>query len=461
MVSNRILVVDDEKEILISCSKILRDKGYSVTTTTDGAEAIEILKKDPYDLLLVDLKLPGKDGIEILQMAREIDPNLMAIIFTAYATIETAVRAIKKGAFDYIPKPFSAEQLGIAVDRALEHKRLVKENISLREQIAESFKFENIVGTSTAMQLVFETIKKVAKTDANVLITGESGTGKELIARCIHANSNRKDRPFVAVDCAALPENLLESELFGHEKGAFTGADKTKRGLLELAHQGTLFLDEIGELASQLQAKLLRTIQEREFRRLGGERLISVDIRIISSTNRDLKAAVEKGAFREDLYFRLNVVEINLPPLRSRLGDIPLLANYFLGKYSKAYQKSVDKISPEAMKTLEAYPWPGNVRELQNVIERAVALAEDNVIKVYDLPDYIKERSIFELSQTSSDLSFKAAREKWLESMGRTYLINLLKRNKGNISQAAREAQISRKTLYRLLEKFEIDVDKL
>ncbi len=313
-----------------------------------------------------------------------------------------------------------------------------------------------IAGRSPALEMVLTTAAKVAPSEANVLVTGESGTGKELVARAIHANSSRSQGPFIAVDCAALPSNLLESELFGHEKGAFTGAEQTKRGLLELAHGGTLFLDEIGELGPELQAKLLRALQERTFRRLGGERLISVDIRVICSTNRDLDAEVRQNRFRQDLLYRLNVVTLALPPLRERSGDVALLAHNFLQEFARATNKSSARITPEAMRVLERYQWPGNIRELRNVIERAVVLCEEETIRVRDLPDYIREQAR-RSKQIDTALGYKVAREQWVESKGKQYLTELLQRHRGNVSAVAREAQISRKSVYELLRRFELD----
>ncbi|MBI3950842.1 MAG: sigma-54-dependent Fis family transcriptional regulator [Acidobacteria bacterium] len=460
MSGERILVVDDEREILISCFKILRDRGYDVSTCTDGSEALTLLRERSFDLLLVDLKMPGKDGLQILEAAKQVNRDGEVVIFTGYATIESAVAAIKKGAFDYVEKPFTADQLSIVVEKALEHRRLVQENVHLRMQMAETYCFENIVGQSPQMQLVIEMARKVARTDANILLTGESGTGKELLTRAIHCNSHRSTGPLVPIDCAALPETLLESELFGYEKGAFTDAHKTKRGLLELAHQGTVFLDEIGELSPALQAKLLRTLQEREFRRLGGEKLISVDIRIISSTNRDLKEWVAGGRFREDLYFRLKVIEISLPPLRARTGDVPLLANHFLKKYSHQYQRPVRELAPEAVAALEAYSWPGNVRELENTLERAVALAGHEVLHLDDLPDYIGHGPrVSPMESWSEIVSLHSVRRKSAEAMEKPYLIQLLRRHKGNVSEVAKEAGTNRKMIYRLAKRFAIDID--
>ncbi|HEY7545085.1 MAG TPA: sigma-54 dependent transcriptional regulator [Blastocatellia bacterium] len=450
MATSRILVADDENEILISCRKILERAGYEVTAAKDGAEALNTLKSTRYDLFFVDLKMPGRTGMEIISLARALDPSMMIIMFTAYATLDTAVEAIKRGAFDYLAKPFTADQLLLAAERALNHRSLQQENLSLREQLAANLGFDKIIGTSESMQKVFNTLQKVMRSDANILILGETGTGKELIARTVHAHSFRQDKPFVAVDCAALPEHLLESELFGHEKGAFTGASQTTRGLLELAHTGTLFLDEIGELPLTLQTKLLRTLQERELRRLGSEKMISVDIRVLAATSRDLRAEIASKNFREELYYRLNVITVLLPALRNRREDISLLANHFLRAFNEQYHRSAFSFAPEVMELFLTYNWPGNVRELQNVIQHAVLLGEGASIEVSDLPDYLK----------GDRLSFPAMREKQSESVEKPFLVELLRRHRGNVSEAATEANMTRKMIYRLAKKFGIDVEQ-
>lgn len=453
MAMPRILVADDEKEILVSCRKILERAGYEVATTTDGVEALEFLKASHYDLFLVDLKMPGRSGMEILSLARTLDPRLMIIMFTAYATLETAVEAVKRGAFDYLAKPFTADQLSLVAERALRHKQLLEENLNLKEQLATNLGFDKILGTSEAMQKVFASLQKVVRSDANILLQGETGTGKELVARTIHAHSFRRENPFVAVDCAALPEHLLESELFGHEKGAFTGADRAGRGLLELAHTGTVFLDEVGELSPALQAKLLRTLQERELRRLGGEKTIPVDFRIIAATNRDLRAEIAKKNFREELYYRLNVVTVQLPPLRDRKGDIPLLANLFLENFSRQYHRTIISLSPEVTKIFLTYAWPGNVRELQNVIQHAALVAEVDSVRVSDLPDYLQ-------TEFPQELSFQSVREKQAEAVEKPFLLELLRKHKGNVSEAAAEAKMTRKMIYRLARKFGIVLEE-
>ncbi len=457
--SARILVVDDDEAILQSCQTILEDAGYVVEVAGGGEPGLGQLRQHSFDLALIDLKMPGMGGLEMLERATTIDPDLVAIIFTAYGTIESAVEAIKKGAFNYLTKPFTAGQLTAAVAKGLEHNRLLRENVRLRQELKQCCPVHHIIGRSAALEMALATVAKVAPSDANVLVTGESGTGKELIARALHTNGARSQGPFIPVDCAALPSGLLESELFGHEKGAFTGADHIKRGLLELADGGTLFLDEIGELSPELQAKLLRTLQERSFRRLGGEQLIDVHIRLISSTSRDLNAEVQQGRFRQDLLYRLNVVGISLPPLRERLGDVAILVHYFLQEFSRATNTSCVGITPEALRLLEQYRWPGNVRELRNVIERAVVLCDGKSVCVREIPDYIREQARL-AKRIRAAVGYKASREQWLESQGRQYLTALLRRHRGNISAVAREAQISRKSVYELLRRLEIDLQE-
>lgn len=451
-----VLVIDDDEGILESCRTILEDQGYQVQVAPEGKAGLARLRETSFDLALIDLKMPGMSGLQVLEQATAIDPDMVSIIFTAYGTIESAVEAVKKGAFNYITKPFTAGQLGAAVAKALEHSRLRKDNLRLRQELNECCPRHQIVGRSDSLQMALATLAKVAPSEANVLVTGESGTGKELLARALHANSGRCRGPFVAVDCAALPSNLLESELFGYEKGAFTGADKAKRGLLELADGGSLFLDEIGELSPELQAKLLRTLQERSFRRLGGERLVSVDFRVVSSTNRDLRTEVEQERFRQDLLYRLNVVNITLPPLRRRPGDVGLLVQHFLQEFAQATDRTSLRITPEALRLLEHYQWPGNIRELRNVVERAVVLCDNSTVRVRDLPDYLREQVQLG-KRIDSAMGYKAAREQWVESRGKQYLSELLRRHHGNISAVARDAQMSRKSVYELLRRFEID----
>jgi two-component system response regulator AtoC len=457
MAKERILVVDDEEDMLENCSRILDRLGYEALLESDGGKGVVRFEQEHPVVTLTDLRMPGMDGLEVLRTIRRIDPEALVILFTAFATVETAVEAVKEGAFDYIPKPFSADQLQLVIERALTQRRLLEENRRLREQLTETYRFENIVGRSRPMAQVFDLIKKVAASEANILVVGESGTGKELIARCIHANSHRAARAFVPVDCASLPEHLLESELFGHERGAFTGAIATRRGLFEEANGGTSFLDEVGDIPLPLQPKLLRVLQERQVRRVGGNRFIDVDVRVICATHQNLADMVQQGNFREDLYYRLNVISLPLPPLRDRPGDIPLLAYYSLRTYAAQSGKEVKGIAPETLELLEAYPWPGNVRELQNVIERAVVLAEGEMVTPAELPANLRLPQKVPTAMVADHLSLKKAKQQWVEVFEREYLIALLKKHQGNISQAAKTAGVDRKTIHRLLKRYRIE----
>ena len=383
-----ILIVDDEKNYLLVLSAVLEEEGYEVLTAVSGAEALEVLAASEPDLVLTDMKMPGMDGIELLERIKARDPDLPVIMMTAHGTVDKAVEAMQKGAYTYLLKPFDNERLILYVRKAISLFQVIQENRRLRRAMQSQYRFGQLIGKSRSMQVVFDTVEKVAPSGATVLIEGESGTGKELVAKAIHFNSPRRDKPFVAVSGSALAETLLESELFGHEKGAFTGAVATRKGRFELAHGGTLFLDEIGELSAGLQVKLLRVLQERSFERVGGTRPITVDIRLIAATHRNLKEEVARGRFREDLFFRLNVVHIVLPPLRERREDIRLLVNHFLEKYA-AERKSgvpVKGLSPEVEQIFYEYDWPGNVRELENVIERVMVLCPREIITPADLP---------------------------------------------------------------------------
>jgi DNA-binding NtrC family response regulator len=448
-----ILVVDDEVDMLTTCQKILSRCGYLVETASTSEEAESRLTAHVFHLLIADLVMPGKNGLEVAQLARRRDPQLAVLIITAHATIETALRATREGAFDYIPKPFTMEQLEVAVERALEFRRLREENTALKKQVGANPDFSHIIGSSPAMQQVFDLIGKVADTDANIVITGESGTGKELVARALHAASRRSPRRFVPVDCAALPETLLESELFGAERGAYTGAVATRAGLLEYADGGTLFLDEIANLAVSMQAKLLRVLQERVVRRLGGAREIPVDIRVVSATNQDLEHLVRGGRLREDLYYRLNVVAISTPPLRDRVGDIRLLAQHFVKEFAAREAKDVRGLSAAAMMLLEPYGWPGNVRELRNAIERAVSLTESNQVMPVDLPFYLTELSAGPLFTGK----FRCAKQRAIAEFETAYLNRLLEDSGGNVSRAAARAGLKRTALHRLLTRHGLD----
>jgi DNA-binding NtrC family response regulator len=454
----RILVVDDEPEMVENCTRLLRRAGYRVLPTTDPERALTLLESERPDLLLTDVKMPGMDGLELMRRAHDLDPALPVIVVTAFASIESAVAAIKAGAFDYLPKTFSMDELTVGVERALRQRALGVENLNLRAQLAAALGLENVIGRSPAMAQVFELVKKAARSEANILILGESGTGKELIARAVHANSPRVAHPFVPVDCASLPENLLESELFGHEKGAFTGAVRTKPGLMEIAAGGTLFLDEIGELPLGLQSKLLRALQERQIRRVGGTGLVDVNVRVVSATNRNVREAITAGTFREELYYRINVIEIRLPPLRERTGDVRLLVHAFLKRYGQGRVTACDETT---MGALEAYRWPGNVRELQNVVERACALADGHTITPDDLPDHVRDGGqgsgpaelAGDARLAAGSLPLKDAKEQWMGVLEASYLRQLLERHGGNISAAAKDAGIDRKTFHRLVTK--------
>ncbi|MBN1930337.1 MAG: sigma-54-dependent Fis family transcriptional regulator [Desulfobacterales bacterium] len=388
-----VLIVDDEKNYPLILSAVLEEEGFETLTANSGREALDVINNSDVDLVLTDMKMPSMDGIELLNRIKVKDPDLPVIMMTAYGTVEKAVEAMQKGAFNYILKPFDNERLVIYVNKAIAMYRVIKENRHLRSTVESRYSFGNIIGKSKGMQNVFEIIRKVAPSNATVLLEGESGTGKELVAKSIHFNSPRHDKPFIVVNCSALAENLLESELFGHEKGAFTGAVAMKKGRFELADGGTLFLDEIAELAPNLQVKLLRVLQEKIFERVGGVKQISVNIRLIAATNKKLKEEIKAERFREDLYFRLNVVRIVLPPLRERSEDIRLLTDHFIKKYANERKSDVPiiGIDQEAERLFYAYSWPGNVRELENVIERAMILCPDNLIKISDLPKDFKD----------------------------------------------------------------------
>lgn len=452
----RILVIEDDEEMLENYSRLLKRMDYECIIERDSVKAAEELHRLSPDVILTDLRMPGKSGFDILSASKKLNPDMPVILITAYANISTAVEAVKQGAFDFIAKPFTSEQLGMVIERALRQKILADENKQLREQLRAS-SIDEIIGKSPAIREVIEVIKRVSRTDANILVTGESGTGKELVAKAIHARSLRKSEPFVPVDCAALPENLLESEMFGYEKGAFTGANTSKPGLFETAHGGTLFLDEIGEIPMTMQAKLLRAIQERQVRRLGSNKFISIDVRIISATNRNIKKSIQEKMFREDLYYRLNVIQITVPPLRERMGDIPVLALHFMNRFAALNKKDIRSISHDAMKILESYSWPGNVRELQNIMERAVVLCDGDKITIEDLPKEICMAPPPPL--LAENMLYKDAKEAWLAAFERNYLTSLLKGTEGNISRAAQKAGIDRKTIHRLIKRYKLNTE--
>ncbi|HCA79947.1 MAG TPA: Fis family transcriptional regulator [Bacteroidetes bacterium] len=436
-----ILIVDDEQVVRDSLSKWFREDGFDVSTASSAAEALQQLQGRRWDILLLDIKMPGMDGMELQQRVKEIDSSATIIFITAHATVDTAVKALKEGAFDYVTKPVDPDYLSHLVTNALKQRNLFNENLKLKEQISEFSRADEIVGDSPQMHKVYELIETVAKTDTTVMIRGESGTGKEIIARAIHSNSSRRYFPIVAVNCGALPDGILESELFGHERGAFTGAQYRRKGKLELADGGTLFLDEVGNIDVKTQMDLLRVIETKQFTRVGGNDIIKVDFRVICATNKDLEKAVADGSFREDLYYRLNVFTIFIPPLRERKGDIPLLANYFVQKYARTMGKSITSLSPEAMDTIVRYNWPGNVRELENAIERAMVVGKPPVIRPEDLPYQLTERN--HVLPAGS-----------LAMVEKGHIVSILEQNKWNISRSAEILQIDRVTLYNKIEKY-------
>ncbi len=445
-----VLVVDDDPGVRESFRLTLEDH-YDVIDVADGPAALDVVRASQVDLVLLDIRLPEMDGIEVLERIKAIDDGIEVILVTAVKTVRTAVAAMKLGAFDYLTKPFEEDELLAVIGRALDKRSLEREVTFLRGELARTQDADEIVGQHPSMQKLHRLIAQVARTTATVLITGESGTGKELVARAIHRQGPRDPKPFVAVNPAAIPETLIESELFGHEKGAFTGAYQRKLGRFELAQGGTLFLDEIGTLKAELQAKLLRVLQEREIERVGGTRAIKIDVQIIAATNVDLKDAVGRGAFREDLYYRLNVVRVEVPPLRERAQDIPLLVEHFIRRSSREFNKRVEALSPEALAALQEYRWPGNVRELQNVIERSVVLVEGPVIQLNDLPLDVLLPEHRRKVQEADHLPLKSA----TEDFERQIVLRVLERVKGNRSEAARILGLHRNSLNRMLERWQ------
>ena len=453
----RVLTVDDEAVVCESIRRVLTEEGYVVETSTSPVAALEMLRQTHFDLLLLDIKMPEMSGIEVLRAAREIDPDLEVIIVTGYATIDTAVEAIKLGAFDYLEKPVSPPALVVATVRALERRQLVDLTRRLRLELESRHRIGNVVCSSPPMRRIMANVARVAPTNSTVLITGETGTGKDVIARAIHYNSRRKDGPFVVADCASLSESLLESELFGHVRGAFTGAVKDRKGLAETARRGTLFLDEISGLTPRLQGNLLRLLQEKEIRPVGADTPVAVDARVVAATNRELPDLVAEGGFREDLFYRLSVFTIDLPPLRERREDIPLLAHYFAHSFGQEFGKPVEAIEPRAMAALEAYDWPGNVRELEHTMERAVLLAEGPTLGLDAVPDLGAARgdewdrtpdTLDELNTLKQELRAQA-----VDRVERLFLLKALRRSGWNVSQAARDVGMARPNLHAMMRK--------
>jgi DNA-binding NtrC family response regulator len=442
-----ILVVDDERIVRESLRDWLVNVGYRVEIAESGEDALRILKQKKIKIMLADLVMPGLDGIELMKEARKIVPTIITVIVTAYGSIQTAISAIREGAYDYIEKPFCPEKVELLIKNLVAHQDLVEENISLRQKIEDRYLFEGIIAKSPVMLRIFELIKTVAPTAATVLIIGRTGTGKEIVAKAIHHQSQRRSKPFIAISCASLPESLLESELFGHEKGSFTGAVERKKGKFEAADKGTLFLDEIGEINANTQIHLLRALEEKKITRVGGNEEIDVDVRIIAATNKDLKALVKQGSFREDLYYRLNVVTIQLPALMDRREDILPLAEHFLRKFSKDNNKVVKYFAPDVIEFMMNYSWPGNVRELENMIEHGVILSKHKEISLADFPQ--------------DCIHLAPAEGKTIEDVMRSHIINVLEETKGNISEAAKILGIQRMTLYNKMKKYNYDVNKL
>jgi two-component system response regulator PilR (NtrC family) len=449
--ADSILIVDDEEIIRESLSFILTKEGYRVREAANGRIALEILREDSVDLVLTDLEMPEMKGIELLEQVTRFSPETLVVIITAYGSIDTAIAALRKGAVDYILKPVEFDELLVKVQRLLSSRRLNVENKLLRGEINRQYDFENIVGQSAAMQRVFDTIKKVAATDGTVLIDGKSGTGKELVARALHFNSKRAGKPFIAVNCGAIVENLFESELFGHKRGSFTGATMDKEGFFKAADGGTLFLDEVSEIPFQLQVKLLRAIELKEITPVGTALPISVDVRIVASTNKNLAKEVEAGRYREDLFYRLNIIEVNLPSLTERAEDIPLLVQHFVSKHAQEMNKPVKGVDNEVMKSLLAHSWKGEIRELENIIERAVIFAEGNLITKQDLPSFFEQRQdavyAFDARRSMKDA---------VDEFERQYISHVLRANQFNKEATAKALKISLSSLYRKIEELDI-----
>jgi two-component system response regulator AtoC len=452
MEEKRVLVVDDEESFRHMLSVILEKEGYEVDTAKDGEQALEKMESGLFDEVLCDIRMPRMDGIEFLRRAKEVQSESTIIMMSAYGTLDTAVEAMKLGAYDYISKPFKPDEIILTLKKAEEREKLRKENVYLRKEVRKEYNFSNIISKNEKMGEIFDTIGKVARYKSTILIMGESGTGKELVAKAIHFNSDRSRSPFIAVNCGAIPENLLESELFGHVKGSFTDAVRTKKGLFEEAHSGTLFLDEIGELPLSLQVKLLRVLQDGEIRRIGDSRSIKIDVRIIAATVKDLEKAVRDGSFRDDLYYRLNVLPLRLPPLCDRKEDIPLLAEHFIAKFSESLGKGTKGITPEAYKVLLRYSWPGNVRELENVVERGLVLTDTELIDVENLPPEIQGANENSAFAQIDEYSIKKA----TRILEKELIRKALRKTGGNHTHASRILEISHRTLLYKIKEYGI-----
>ena len=455
MTTNRILLIDDEENFRHMLSVILKKRGYDVEIAGSGTEGLKKIDTASFDTVLCDIRMPQMDGLEFLKEAQKAGCESTIIMMSAYGTLDTAIEAMKLGAYDYISKPFKPDEIILTLRKAEERERLRRENLFLKKEVQKEYSFENIISKNERMRQLFDTIRKVAKYKSTILIEGESGTGKELVAKAIHFNSDRADNPFVPVNCGAIPENLLESELFGHTKGSFTNAVRTKKGLFEEADGGTMFLDEIGELPLQLQVKLLRVLQDGEMRRIGDSRPIQIDVRIIAATIKDLDREVREGKFRDDLFYRLNVLPMKIPPLKERKEDVPLLVDHFINKYSRELNKPIEGITPDALNCLMNYGWNGNVRELENVIERAIVLTESSQIQVENLPAEIQSpREESKLNLLNDELSIKKA-SRYLEI---DLITKALQKTKGNHTHAAKLLEISHRALLYKIKEYGIDV---
>ena len=447
----KVLVVDDEKDICRALEFLLRSEGYTISVAYGGEEALEKLRKEHFDVVITDLKMDKVDGVAVLEKAKELSSDTAVVIMTAFASVESAVETMKKGASDYIVKPFLNEEIKITIRRILEQRRLLQENIALRQQLSQHMGCMEFVANSEAMLTVITTLEKVIPTKSNILLLGESGTGKGLIAEMVHCNSPRRDKPFIAINCSAIPEGLLESELFGYKKGAFTGAVVDKTGLIAMANQGTLFLDEIGDMAPNLQSKLLKVLESSEVTPLGDTRSRSVDVRLVTATNQDLEERIKNKMFREDLYYRLNVIEVRIPPLRERKEDVPMLVNYFVKRYSEENNKALKRVDGSAMGILMKYSWPGNVRELRNVIERAVVLCPGDAITASDLPDKLRKEEASTEGQHASPLKLS------ISEYEKTLVMNVYHAQQKNKEETARILGVDLATLYRKLKKYGIE----
>lgn len=455
---HRILVVDDQVSFCNHILTILENEGYEVVAAHDSLQAVSRLSAHSFDILLTDMKMPGVDGLELFQIARKIDPHISGVIMTAFGTISSAVNSIKSGVSDYIQKPFEPEALLIAIEKTFRERRMLQEIRSLRKEVNQRYSFGNIIGKNHKMQIIYNLIQKVAPTDTRVFITGETGVGKELVAKAIHFNSPRKNSPFVAINCGALSETLLEAELFGYEQGAFTGATRTKIGKFEYAQGGTIFLDEVGDISSRMQVDLLRVLQEKKFERVGGNRSIDVDVKVISATNQDIHEKIQRGEYRVELFYRLNVVPIHIPPLRERIEDIPLLIKHFIPILNKNFNRNVKSISAQAMAQLMQHSWPGNVRELENVLERAFVTTEGDIIDVIYFSGAMSGAAVGESSYSVNiDIPFKVARCMVEKRFEKTYIFESLKRNNGNVTKTAHLTGINTRTLWRKIKEYELD----